>query len=111
MRLIANIKNVSDFKRAMLYQCKDGCYIFLYDKDEDCSCKHDYLQDDLEIAKEFCKEEYGINYDDWVKISDPQVDCQDDWIAPVRVKGREKGKPQWGEFEKLDNGKWIKVKG
>jgi hypothetical protein len=33
--------------------------------------------------------------------------CQPDWIEPVRVKGREIAKPEWGIFEKLIDGKWI----
>ena len=33
--------------------------------------------------------------------------CQQDWIWPVRVAGREAGKPRFGELERLVNRKWM----
>jgi len=38
---------------------------------------------------------------DWISINEPIADCQHDIISPVRIKGRELGKPQMGNYEKL----------
>jgi biofilm protein TabA len=111
MRLIAEIKNKSEFKRAMLYQSAEGCYLFLYDRVEDGPCIQDYLFEEINEAKDNCKTEQGINESEWSEIPDPMPGCQDDWIAPVRVKGRDSGHPEWGVFQKLENGNWIDIQG
>ena len=95
----------------MLYQSTEGCYLFLYDKVEDGPCTEDYLFDNIEDAKDKCKMEYGITGPDWSEIPDPIPGCQDDWISPVRVKGRDSGNPQWGMFQRLEDEKWIDIKG
>ena len=38
---------------------------------------------------------------------DPLPFCQHDAFIPVRVKGRNVGKPEWGKFEVLQDGEWI----
>jgi hypothetical protein len=35
--------------------------------------------------------------------------CQQDWIEPVRVIGRNEGQPQWGRLEKLVDGRWQEI--
>ncbi len=109
MRYIANTKtNNSEIIRLMVYQSDDGVYLFEYDTPIDGSALNDYWFESLELAFESCKEDYGVNHKDWEQIPDPQIDCQHDWIEPVRVVGRSEGKPQWGQFEKLVGDKWIK---
>ncbi len=39
--------------------------------------------------------------------ADPLPDCQHDAFLPIRVKGRDIGKPQWGQFEILKDGQWV----
>ena len=34
MRKIAKVKVKSDIKKLMIYDCDDGTYLFLYDKEE-----------------------------------------------------------------------------
>ena len=43
----------------------------------------------------------------WIDIEDPLPYCQHDAFLPVRVKGRDTGKPQWGKLEILKDGKWM----
>ncbi len=33
--------------------------------------------------------------------------CQHDAFLPIRVKGRNTGKPQWGKLEILEDGEWV----
>jgi biofilm protein TabA len=67
----------------------------------------DYWHQTIAEADEACLQLYGINDKDWVDIGDPLEGCQQDWIAPVRVKGRNIGNPQWGIFERLEqDGVW-----
>ena len=54
----------------------------------------------------YCKKEYGIGVEDWQLINDLMEGCQADWIVPVRIKGRNIGNPEWGKFERLENGIW-----
>ncbi len=112
MRKIATIKNPkSEIKRLMLYETKpEGVYLFGFSKIEDSACDFDYLQDDLETVYEMAEEEYEVKEEDWNEINDPIEGCQDDWIKPVRVKGRNIEKPEWGSFEVLENGVWKEIK-
>ncbi|WP_073280280.1 hypothetical protein [Anaerocolumna jejuensis] len=61
----------------------------------------------VQDAEETCEENFKINQTDWIDISNPLSHCQHDIISPIRIKGRVSGKPQWGKFEKLENGEWI----
>lgn len=108
MRLTANIKQSdSEIKRLMIYDSGDGVYLFGYDREIDCSALWDYWFENIDDAIESGFDDYGVEKSDWRQISDPWENCQHDWIAPVRVKGREFGKPEWGKLEKLVNDKWI----
>ena len=40
-------------------------------------------------------------------MDDPLPCCQQDAFLPVRVKGRNIGKPEWGKYEVLQDGEWI----
>jgi hypothetical protein len=44
---------------------------------------------------------------EWIAIGAPLPYCQQDWIWPVRVAGREAGTPRFGELERLVNRKWM----
>ena len=43
----------------------------------------------------------------WIEMEDPLPDCQHDAFVPLRVKGRDIGKPEWGKYETLKDGKWV----
>lgn len=107
MRKVAFISGHSSIKKVMLYECVDGVYVFGYDCLQDTGCISDYLQDTLEAAEEFCKNKYEVDSHDWIMIADPLDDCQDDFIMPTRVKGKEQGNPEWGKFQTLVNGHWL----
>jgi hypothetical protein len=109
MRKIATVKNNPKVKRAMLCVSDYGCYVFLYDRAEDGPCSEDYLQDSVEMAEKICDEEYGVSAEDWEIIPDRQPGCQQDWIATVRVVGRDSGNSQWGNFERYEEGIWKRI--
>jgi hypothetical protein len=89
------------FVRAMICESQDsgGSYVFLFDSLQDGPCIADYMFETVREAERYCLEELGILSSDWQAINDPQVGCQDDWIAPVRVKRNQDGQPLWGQFE------------
>ena len=60
-------------------------------------------------ADEVCLRDFGVSAADWEYIDDPAEGCQHDWIALVRVKGRNIGQPQWGRLERLEDGAWKDV--
>ena len=110
MRLIANVKiEGSNAVRLMIcHQGPNEVYVFGYTLLDDGPSAWDCHYTELEDAYEM-GEDYGIQKADWKQIGDTLEFCQDDWINPVRVKGRDVGVLQWGSYEKLDNGKWVEI--
>jgi biofilm protein TabA len=107
MRKIATVKNNHPtIKQVMIYESADGIYVFPFVSLEDGSAIGDEWYHSLNEANAICENEYGINATDWTYIADPIEGCQHDWIAPVRIKGRDTDKSEWGHFEKLEDGVW-----
>ncbi len=46
----------------------------------------------------------------WLLLDDPLPGCQEDAFLPLRVKGRNEGKPEWGRYEVLRDGEWTPYK-
>lgn len=100
MRWIANINEPdSDLKRLMIYEYDGGAYLFGYDFAEDCDADWDEWYPDTKEARLVCSHEHGVPETEWTEIADPLPHCQHDWIKPVRVKGANKGNPEWGRME------------
>lgn len=108
MRKIVNLTKPKDgIVRLMIFNDDYGTYLFGYKKTEDCGAEWDEWYETENDAMESCETEYGINKADWTEIPNPKPNCQHDWINPVRVKGRDNEKPEFGKLEKLINGKWT----
>lgn len=107
MRKIAQAVRASDgIRRVMLFEGEGGTYLFLYTSLEDSHCDADEWYESTLEAEAVSKKRYGISETAWQIINDPLDGCQHDWIAAVRVKGRDVGKPEWGIFEKYESGTW-----
>lgn len=109
MRKVAFTTGNDSVKKVMLYECSNGVYVFGYDCLQDTSSISDYLQDTVEDAENFCKDEYNINSNNWILIADPLDNCQHDFILPTRVKGKENGNPEWGHFQTLVDSRWVDI--
>lgn len=111
MRKVAESSNHPHIKSVILYEPKlgEGVYEFPCTSPNDGFAIGDNFYQSWQDAEESCEEEYGISKDAWKVIPDPLANCQDDWIAPVRVIGRNTGTPQWGRLEKLIDGKWVEI--
>ena len=110
MRRVIYLQNpTDDIVRLMIYKSDEGVYVFGFDDLADNASKSDNLFQDLEEALDFCQETYNTDNDKWISIEDPQMNCQHDWIERTRIKGKEKDKPQYGQFEYLVNGRWTDV--
>lgn len=107
MRLVSKIPFDPVYKRLMLYQAETGVYLFFYNTELDAGSVGDVWFADLEKAYAYAASRFGIFNKDWEVIQDPLPNCQDDFIQPVRVKGRDLGSPEAGSFEKHVNGKWM----
>lgn len=77
---------VDNIFKLMIYSTFEGVYLFLFDSIFDKPCINDMCFDNLLEAESYCIDEYNISNNDWVFISDPFEDCQDDIIDPVRIK-------------------------
>ena len=94
-------------KKLMLYQAKDGVYVFGYDCLQDTGGNWDCYFETIEDADKFCVEEYDIDKENWITISEPMEYCQHDIIMPTMVKGRDVGKPEFGCLQSLISNQWV----
>ncbi|WP_139165462.1 hypothetical protein [Microvirga guangxiensis] len=110
MRLLAFARNPEDeVKRVILCETSDGVYLFLSRSMEDKGSFADEWYECTKDAQAACRSRFGIELEAWQEVPDPMPGCQHDWIKPVRVKGRDRGQPEWGVFEQLVDGHWVPV--
>ena len=103
--------NETEFKKIMIYEAgHEEVYIFYYDTWIDAPSIRDDLFSTYNEAEELCWIKYNIKPSDWIDISDPMIGCQQDFISPVRVSGRNTNNPEFGKFEMLKyNGDWVRM--
>ena len=94
--------------KIMLCEAEEGVYLFTYPGMDAVLSSSDYLYDSAEDLYEEWND--LIDENGWTAIDDPLPDCQMDAFIPLRVKGRDIGKPEWGQFEILKDGKWVDYK-
>lgn len=94
-------------KKLMLCRAKGGVYLFGYYSLQDSSADWDYFFCTMEDAIESCVEEYDVNEEDWIIIANQPKSCQQDFIIPTRIKGREVGKPVFGHLQRFVKGQWV----
>ena len=94
--------------KIMLYEAPEGIYLFEYDSPDALRCSADRLYASLE---ELTEDWNGLlDGRGWIELEDPLPDCQVDAFVPLRVKGRDKGRPQWGTYEILKDGQWTEYR-
>ncbi len=91
--------------KIMLYETKEGFYLFTYDSPAAVISSGDRLYDSPEDLYDDWNE--LIDERGWIEIEDPLPGSQHDTFIPLRVRGRDAGSPEWGRFETLKDGKWI----
>lgn len=101
-----SIDNEKGIKKVMICKNTTGFSLFEFDTKLDCNCISDLFFEKLENAEQYCNEKYNIQIQDWFAISNQQDFCNVDYIMPVKIKGRETGKPQFDNWEIQINGKW-----
>ncbi len=114
MRMYARLKKPLKIEesasvyKVMLYESENGFYLFTYYSHDAVMSDSDSFYDTLE---DLFEEWNGlIDENGWISIDDPLPDCQHDAFVPVRVKGRNQGKPEWGVYETLTDGVWTPFK-
>lgn len=91
--------------KVMLYAIEGfGVYAYMYTHKDAMFSSFDAFYENLEDALEDWEGE--LDEQGWIKIADPLPGCQGDAFMPVRVKGRDSGKPRWGQLEILEQGEW-----
>ena len=91
--------------KIMLYEAAEGFYLFMYSSPDAVQCTSDRCYDSLEDLYDDWND--LIDEKGWIETEDPLPYCQHDAFIPLRVKGRNVGKPEWGRFETLKDGVWI----
>ena len=94
--------------KVMLYEADEGFYLFEYASPDAVVCSSDLFYPSLEDLYDEWNDR--IDADGWLDIEDPLPDCQHDAFIPLRVKGRNTGRPEWGRYETLKNGEWVEYR-
>ena len=103
MRKIVRLnKPMDDIRRLMICSTADGTFLFLFKGDKDGPCDADVWFESSEDAELFCSTEYAIKTAQWELIPDPKPGCQQDWIAPTRIRRDPQGKLVGGQFESAE---------
>ena len=91
--------------KVMLYEMEDGIYLFEFFDPGAFFSSADLLYE----TPEDLYDEWNDRIDEkgWIDMGDPLPGAQHDALYPLRVKGRDTGKPEWGKFEILIDGEWI----
>lgn len=97
--------NRDSIYKIMLHQTKNEVFLYQYCSIDAIQCSFDAWYPDIESVYEDWNDE--IDEHGWIDIDDPLPDCQHDAFLPIRVKGRNIGRPQWGTLEILKNGQWV----
>ena len=114
MRMYARLKeplksseNTYTYK-IMLYKTEKDLWLFEYSSPDAVLCSSDRCYDSLEDLFDDWND--LIDERGWIELDDPLPYCQHDAFIPLRVKGRDSGKPEWGIYETLKDGKWAEFK-
>ncbi len=91
--------------KIMFYDTGSGVYLFEYSDPDAVLSSSDLWYDTLEDL--YDEWDALIDGKGWIDLDDPLPGCQHDALIPLRVKGRDTGKPEWGSYETLKDGKWI----
>ena len=94
--------------KVMLCETEEGVYLFEYRSPDAVLCSSDLLYDSAEEL--YAEWDERIDERGWIALEDPLPGCQHDAFLPVRVKGRDTGKPEWGKWETLVDGRWVEYR-
>ena len=100
--------NHDSIVKIMLYEAEDGIYLFEYTGADAVLCSYDRRYESLQDLYDDWDD--LIDERGWIGMDDPLPYCQHDGFIPIRVKGRDVGKPEWGRFEILRDGRWMEMK-
>ena len=99
-------KNKDDYVyKIMICEAKEGFYLFEYTSLEAVLSASDLCYELLEDLYEDWNDR--IDERGWIELGDPLPECQQDAFIPLRVKGRNTGRPEWGTYETLQDGNWV----
>ncbi|UOQ54086.1 hypothetical protein [Hymenobacter cellulosivorans] len=84
-----------------------GVYLFGFASLQDGENLWDEWYETVADAESMVQQKYSVAPSDWYPLPDVVEHCQQNWIAPVRIKGQAEGNPQWGSREKLVDGRWV----
>jgi len=86
----------------------NAALLFTYDSLFDTgSTGGDYWFESVADAVDCVNEEYGTSATTWFATEDQPEHCQQDWITPARVPGRETGNPIFGSLQLMIGNAWV----
>ena len=110
MRRVSSVaRSLDGIRRVVLYASDGDCYLFLSRSEDDAGAFADEWYPSVADAEHAAFDRFGVTRDMWTDVPDPMPGCQADWIQPVRVVGRQEGRPLWGRLERLVDGEWRPI--
>lgn len=110
MRRVAVLPSpVGDTHRVMLFESREGVFLFLCGSVEDRGAFADEWYETLAHAEAECAARFGVPRGAWTQVPDAPPGCQQDYVTPVRVRELRDGRPDWGHLERLEDGRWVPV--
>ena len=95
--------------KVMVYETQaNGTFVFLYNSIESQICVEDEWYETVTDAMDVWAELTAG--ESWTVVDDPLPGCQADCVLPIRIKGRNNGKPEWGKYEILVGETWSEYK-
>ena len=88
MRKVAFVKSSSTTLKLMMYESREGIYLFGYDSLADVSCIWDEWYETIDDAEERAAEKFAIGLNDWFEILDPYSSCKHDLINPDSIANK-----------------------
>jgi hypothetical protein len=85
------------------------CYMYYGSEDGPALGFHLYYGGSIDQVIEEIEETTGRSGSSWSVIPDQIAGCADEWIAPVRMARNEQGGLIKGEWEKLEDGEWVRL--
>lgn len=108
LRYLAVTTNDPAVSRVMIVEIDDGAaLLFTYGSVFDGGCTSDFWFESVADAVGCVLEEYAVSSTTWFATDDPPIYCQQDWITPVRVPGRESGNPIFGTLQLKVRDEWT----
>jgi len=108
--LAETTRNEESVKRVMIATIEhDAALLFPFHWQWDGGSMGDCWFESVADAVACAELDYGVLNQHWYAAGNPPEHCQQDWLTPARVPGRNVGNPEFGRLELYINDQWNEI--